>query len=72
MVDKSPRQYAEQIGLRMREFLREQVKDVPENYRAMVIDHVISGLQIWYLKSRSKKLVNGNQLKQRRVTGDQF
>ena len=55
MTDKPPRAYAEEIGARMREFLREQVKDVPENYRAMVIDHVISGLSIGYMKSRSKK-----------------
>jgi hypothetical protein len=55
MLEKRPREYAEQIGLRMREFLREQVKDVPENYREMVLDHVINGLARGWNKSRKKK-----------------
>jgi hypothetical protein len=39
----------------MRECLKSELKDVPEELRAIVIDHVITGLSVGYFKSRVNK-----------------
>lgn len=41
-ADKRPREYAEEIGKEFREWYRERIKAVPEQYRDMVTDHVLN------------------------------
>jgi hypothetical protein len=57
-VNDRPRHYAEKIGVKARETIREGLKDVPEGMKTQVTDMVINGLSIeWNLKKskRSEK-----------------
>lgn len=55
MVETRPREHAERIGKVLRDKLRDELKEVPEHLRPIVLDHVITGLSVGYYKSRSKK-----------------
>lgn len=47
-----PREYAEEIGKEFREWYRERIKAVPEQYRDMVTDHVLNTAVKNFLKRR--------------------
>lgn len=50
-ADKRPREYAEEIGRKVTEMMREELQKVPAEYRRMTVDHVVNGLAItWELK----------------------
>jgi hypothetical protein len=53
-MDKRPRDYAAEIGESMRTYFKEQIKDVPPEYREMVTDYVINGMKIGRAKAKGK------------------
>jgi hypothetical protein len=51
-LNKKPRDYADEIGESMRTYFKEQIKDVPPEYREMVTDYVINGMKIGRAKAK--------------------
>lgn len=47
-----PREHAAAILEKVRALLREEMEQVPKEFRAMTADHVVSSLSIEYFKRR--------------------
>ncbi len=51
-MDKRPREYAEQIGLELREWYKLKMETVPPEYRDMVANYVVNNVIKSFLKRR--------------------
>jgi hypothetical protein len=57
MTDTRPRAYAEEIGKKVTDLIREELKSVPKEFQGMVVDEALNSICIeWNLKkAKSKK-----------------
>lgn len=56
MNDTRPREFAEEIGKKVTELIREELKRVPEELRVMVVDETLNSICIeWNLKKAKSR-----------------
>jgi hypothetical protein len=62
VIDDRPRHYASRIQMKVTELIREELKEVPAEFRVMVVDEALNSICIeWNLKQfKAKAWRRGN------------